>query len=248
MSTLAIHEIFSSLQGESKSTGFPTTFVRFFGCNLKCYYCDQPQKLEETTQMTLEEVLNKVAELENRYVCITGGEPLIHQECYKLVAELVNRGYIVNVETNGSRPIDTFRANIAFYASYTFKYPDHKGVAFSYSDNLSFTMDLKTDDIDEGAEKIINLKYLTKNDEVKFIVGSKEDYEYYKHMVNFYMNQSLKDTKGSPTEPPTFIFSPMFKDSFQGEVPVYDFTEEFIKDKPYNSRLGVQIHKILKFK
>ncbi|MCE5251264.1 7-carboxy-7-deazaguanine synthase QueE, partial [bacterium] len=97
-----VTEIFSSIQGESTLQGLPCVFVRLTGCNLSCRYCDTVYAREGGTAMTLEEIVHEVTMFDIPFVCITGGEPLIHHDTFRLVRTLIELGYLVSVETNGT--------------------------------------------------------------------------------------------------------------------------------------------------
>lgn len=97
---MRIHEIFQSIQGEGANTGLPMTFIRTYGCNLSCRWCDTPQ--DGYTEMEINDI---VAHIRDDWVCITGGEPTIHSELFLLSEALCNAGYMVSLETNGTNPI-----------------------------------------------------------------------------------------------------------------------------------------------
>lgn len=158
---LPVCEIFDSIEGEGKRAGELATFIRLVGCNLRCRYCDTDYAFTGGTLMTIPEIMQKV---HYRKVTITGGEPLIH-DIHPLLAVL--KDYEVNIETNGSQPIESY-----------FKYP-----------NVFFTVDFKT--YSSGMTKsmeIRNFKRLRKNDVLKFVVGSVIDlmqsYEMYLRYPN----------------------------------------------------------------
>ncbi|MBI5894727.1 MAG: radical SAM protein, partial [Desulfobacterales bacterium] len=100
---LIVNEIFYSLQGESSWTGLPFVFVRLTGCNLRCRYCDTRYAYEEGSAWTLDAILDQVSRFACRRVTLTGGEPLLQQECPDLVSRLLSLGFIVTLETNGSQ-------------------------------------------------------------------------------------------------------------------------------------------------
>ena len=106
---MKVHEIFRSIQGEGKLAGIPMTFIRLYGCNMVplCSWCDTPQDPGNYTERSIEEIVNQV---EDDWVCITGGEPTIHKNLRKLVSRLQEKGYYVALETNG--------LNIAPYANW----------------------------------------------------------------------------------------------------------------------------------
>src|SRR3990172_1530827 len=99
---LQLSEIFKSIQGESSFAGLPCTFIRLAGCNLRCSYCDTVYAYEPSSELTVEEILAEVAALSCPLVEITGGEPLLQEEVYPLMAELLRQGYQVLLETNGT--------------------------------------------------------------------------------------------------------------------------------------------------
>lgn len=153
---MKVVEIFKSIDGEGKRAGLPTTFVRLYGCNLNCSYCDTRYGCEDNnyTIWSVDSIMDTIKRFGIQSVTITGGEPLIHPGIHKLINTLLESGYWVNVETNGSIWIGQF--------------PKHK--------NLFFTMDYKSPS--SGMEKrmiLENLSLLTSKDVLKFVVGSEED-------------------------------------------------------------------------
>lgn len=153
--TLRITEIFYSLQGETRSAGLPTVFVRLTGCPLRCQYCDTAYAFSGGEIMTLEEILAQVAGYRPRYVCVTGGEPLAQPNCIALLTALCDAGYEVSLETSGAldiAPVDV---------------------------RVSRVVDLKTPGSAEvGRNRYENMAELTRNDQVKFVVCSREDYDW----------------------------------------------------------------------
>lgn len=153
---LLVSEIFSSIEGEGIRAGYPATFIRLFGCNLRCTYCDSMYACEGTefVKMSIAEIMSAVEAMGNKRVTLTGGEPLIHKNVHELVTALLDKDYEVNIETNGAVDI----------ASYV------------HMNNVIITMDFKC--TDSGMrEKMIydNLFCLTSKDVLKFVVGSRED-------------------------------------------------------------------------
>lgn len=161
---LYYESIFSSIQGESRDTGLPTCFIRLYGCNLKCSYCDQPQKGKKVKRISIENIMEEVFRRKLRNVCITGGEPMIQDEIYPLIYELVSYGYNVSIETNGSIPLidQTIRS-------------------------YRFVMDIKTpSSLMHHKNKYDNLKILLPKDDVKFVIANREDYEFAKSILRKY--------------------------------------------------------------
>ncbi len=100
---LSVNEIYETIQGEGTLLGTPSIFVRLQGCNLRCPWCDQPEALEfREDHLSIEDVLNRVKESKFRHVVITGGEPLAQPELHKLVKNLLEEGFSVQIETNGT--------------------------------------------------------------------------------------------------------------------------------------------------
>lgn len=160
MYSLRVIEIVSSLQGEGKFTGYPTTFVRLAGCNLKCSFCDTPTKGGK--KMSVDTVASYIHRMGNMHVCITGGEPLLQDNCYTLAYDLTNKGYHVTIETNGSIPIPEYNYKRSFF----------------------YTMDIKCPSSgEEKRNNFENLSNLQAGDEVKFVVSNLKDYEYAKAVL-----------------------------------------------------------------
>lgn len=161
---LRVHEIFSTIQGEGLDTGIPCTFVRLWGCNVKCVYCDQPQCKEDLKKMSVGKVIDEIRKLRVRNVCITGGEPLIQEEVYALVYELVCLNYNVSIETNG-----------------TIEIPDTVRRSYKY------VMDVKCPSSGVADENLLsNLGVLHSRDEVKFVIANEEDYNFMKKTLKKY--------------------------------------------------------------
>ena len=156
---MKVVEIFDSIDGEGIRTGQPATFIRLAGCNVRCTYCDTTYALFgesepcEYTEMTIEEIAEKVNTNYKR-VTLTGGEPLIHADCEKLIACLLDMDSEVNIETNGAADIT--------------KIPR--------SDKLFFTIDYKLPS-SGVSDKMLwdNFLNLTPSDVIKFVCGSEED-------------------------------------------------------------------------
>ncbi len=160
---LSVNEIFKSIQGESSYAGMPCVFVRLTGCNLRCSYCDTTYAYDEGSEMLLSEILSVISGYGCRNVCITGGEPLLQQNVSKLINQLKNDHFNVFIETNGSLNIDLLPKG-------AIKIMDIKCP--------SSRMDLKMD--------FENFKRLKHKDEVKFVISSKNDYEWAKEIIKKY--------------------------------------------------------------
>lgn len=158
--TLLINEIFYSIQGESLYNGLPCVFVRLTGCNLRCTYCDTRYAYEEGIEMELSEILQKVATYNCPLIEITGGEPLLQHDTPLLISKLLEKGYEVMMETNG-----TF--DISMVDKRCIKIVDIKCPTSGESDR----------------NDLENLKRLNQKDQVKFVIGNRKDYEYAKNIT-----------------------------------------------------------------
>jgi 7-carboxy-7-deazaguanine synthase len=152
---LRITEIFHSLQGEARSVGWPTVFVRLTGCPLRCTYCDTTYSFFGGEWKSIDEILEQVASYGARHVCVTGGEPLSQKRCVILLQRLCDAGYEVSLETSGAidiTPVDT---------------------------RVSRVMDLKTPASNEmHRNRWENLALLTPHDQIKFVICDRADYEW----------------------------------------------------------------------
>ena len=155
--TLLVNEIFYSIQGESIHSGRPCIFVRLTGCNLRCSYCDTRYAYEQGVNMEITEIINRIAAHRCRLVEITGGEPLLQSQTPILIYRLLENGYEVMLETNGSLDISSVDGRCI-------KIVDIKCPTSGESD--------KND--------LGNLKRLGSKDQVKFVIGDRSDYKYAK--------------------------------------------------------------------
>ena len=158
---LKVNEVFHSIQGESTYAGLPTVFVRLTGCHLRCHYCDTQYAYFEGEKRSQEDVLETIAAFNARYVCITGGEPLLQQKaCLSLMTELCNRNYNVSLETSGA-------VSIA-----------------AVDPRVKIILDIKTPD--SGAENSFlfeNLEKINVNTEFKFVICSESDFHWAESFV-----------------------------------------------------------------
>ncbi|HMF81168.1 MAG TPA: radical SAM protein, partial [Candidatus Acidoferrum sp.] len=161
--TLTINEIYHSIQGESTWMGRPCVFVRLTFCDLRCNYCDTEYAFYEGKKQTLKEILDAVAAFRCPLVEITGGEPLLQKNVLPLMSILCDAGYTVLLETSGAHDISKVDLRV------------HR------------IMDLKTPDSGEVDKNLwSNIDHLTHRDEVKFVMGSREDYEWSRDKVQRY--------------------------------------------------------------
>jgi 7-carboxy-7-deazaguanine synthase len=203
---LNVNEIFFSIQGESSYAGRPCVFVRLTGCNLRCSYCDTVFAYEEGDSREIEDILARVRQYGCPLVEVTGGEPLLQEETPALIRSLLDQGHQVLLETNGSRDIGCI------------------------DERCSRIVDMKCPSSGEsGKNRIENLAIVTPNDEVKFVVGDREDFEYAKGLISTYLSwrEGLK--------PP--LISPVF-----GRIPPESLAR-WILDDHLDVRLQIQLHK-----
>ncbi len=152
---LRITEIFHSLQGEARSVGWPTVFVRLTGCPLRCTYCDTTYSFFGGEWQTIDTILETVASYGARHVCVTGGEPLSQKRCVILLRRLCDAGYEVSLETSGAIDIS------------------------EVDPRVSRVMDLKTPASNEmHRNRWENLPLLTPHDQIKFVICGRADYEW----------------------------------------------------------------------
>lgn len=162
---MKIAEIFSSLQGEGRTSGYPTVFVRLAGCNLSCSYCDTPASRSGGKDLPVTEVYTTVMQEKPVNICITGGEPLLQLEEVVILAErLKNTGRVVSVETNGTIPFE----------------PLHPFA--------TICMDVKCPSSGEESDLTL-LASIRPEDSVKFVVGSDEDLAYMRDVLSRYRIQ-----------------------------------------------------------
>lgn len=176
--SLKITEIFLSLQGEAQSSGKPTTFVRLTGCPLRCHYCDSEYAFYGGERFAVSHLIGQVKVLGAKHVCVTGGEPLAQPGVHPLLSGLCDLGYVVSLETSGALPIDHVDARV------------------------SIVMDLKTPGSGEvDKNRYENIPLLAPKDQVKFVICSREDYEWARFKISEY---ELSDRVGEILLSPSF--------------------------------------------
>jgi 7-carboxy-7-deazaguanine synthase len=160
---LRITEIFYSLQGESKSVGCPTVFIRLTGCPLRCHYCDTSYAFTGGDWLEFDEILQQVKQYKTRYITVTGGEPLAQKACKDLLTLLCDEGYRVSLETSGSLDISVVDSRVIR------------------------VMDIKTPSSGEQEKNLLsNIKHLNERDEVKFVICNRQDYDWSKTFIKEY--------------------------------------------------------------
>jgi len=160
---MKVCEIFASIQGESSYAGMPCTFIRLTGCNLRCSYCDTSYAYYEGRELTEDEILREVHRANINLVEITGGEPLLQNDVQHLIKKLLDSGYTVLVETNGSQSI---------------KEIDKRAI---------LVLDIKTPGSGMSGEMdFSNLDFVRISDEIKFVITDRADYEWSKEIIQRY--------------------------------------------------------------
>jgi 7-carboxy-7-deazaguanine synthase len=203
---LIVNEIFYSIQGESSYAGRPCVFVRLTGCNLRCSYCDTQYAYYKGLSMDVAEILEKVKFYGCSLMEITGGEPLLQRETPALIQRLLDEGFQVLLETNGSMDID--RVNPACIKIIDIKCPSSG---------------------EEKKNNFSNLKSMGQQDEIKFVIGNRPDYEYARKVLA---------EKGLEFQAPVF-FSPVF-----GRMDLKTLAGWILKDC-LNVKLQIQLHKVI---
>ncbi len=157
---LRISEIFFSLQGEARTVGMPTVFVRLTGCPLRCSYCDTTYAFQGGEWVSFDEIIDSIAQYETPYVTVTGGEPLAQPDCVALLKLLCDKGYQVSLETSGALDISAVDIRV------------------------SRVMDLKTPGSGEQSRNLLeNIEQITPNDQIKFVVCDRNDYLWSREMI-----------------------------------------------------------------
>lgn len=205
---MLVNEIFFSIQGESTYAGLPCVLVRLAGCNIRCTWCDTPYSLtpEDGREFEQSKIIDEIKRYGTNLVELTGGEPLAKSGAKDLLKELVMDGFTVLLETNGTILMDGIPAEVV-------KVVDVKCPSSGCSD--SFLME--------------NLKFINDSDEVKFVIGSRADFDY----ASAFIDKNLKDKKCAK------IFSPL-----SGTLDPKELSEWVLKDS-LNVRVGLQLHKII---
>jgi len=209
-SKLNISEIFYSIQGEGTRAGLPCVFIRLQGCNLRCSWCDTPYALEikqVEKMMTFDEVILEVEKYKCNFIEFTGGEPLQQSQVIELINYFANNDKTVAIETNGY---------------YSFSNLDPKVIKI---------MDIKCPGSKmQKFNNFENLKYLTKKDEIKFVVLDRLDFDFALDIINKYNLENIVDT---------ILFSPVF-----GKCQPADLADWILSTRK-NYRLQLQIHKFI---
>ena len=205
---LTVNEIFYSIQGESTRSGEPCIFIRLTACNLRCTYCDTAYAFYDGKKMSIQEILKEIQKFNCKTVEVTGGEPLLQEEVYPLMDILVDNFYAVLLETSGSILIN--KVNSKVIKIIDFKTPSSHMAHHNLWENLN---------------------HLNTQDEIKFVVGDRSDYEWSKSVITQYgvFNRCHKVLM-SPTHD---VLSP-------------GILGRWIRDDSLPVKLQVQLHKYLR--
>ena len=202
--SIRINEIFYSIQGESTYSGQPCIFIRLTYCNLRCSWCDTEYSFYEGEDMTIDKILENIQQYDCKLIEVTGGEPLLQKECIPLIERLLSDGFKVMLETCGSLPIKDVPKKVIKIVD--FKCP------YSKMDKKNLWSIL--DDMED-------------HDEIKFVIGNREDYEWTKDRIKEY----------HLTERWTVLFSCVF-DHLK-----YETLAGWILEDGLDVRFQVQMHK-----
>jgi 7-carboxy-7-deazaguanine synthase len=206
MDRLRITEIFLSLQGESLTIGCPTVFVRLTGCPLRCGYCDTTYAFQGGEWMTVKAILEQVSEYRVPHVTVTGGEPLSQKNCLALLQALCDAGYSVSLETSGALDISPVDPRVVR------------------------VMDLKTPGSGEvERNRYENLSVIAETDQVKFVICSREDYDWACQMLQ----------EHGIAQRCTVLFSPVY-----GQQDAAELADWILRDR-LPVRMQIQLHKYL---
>jgi len=203
---LRITEIFYSLQGESKSIGCPTVFIRLTGCPLRCNYCDTSYAFTGGESLEFDEILQQVKQYNTQYITVTGGEPLAQKACKDFLTLLCDEDYRVSLETSGALDISAVDSRVIR------------------------VMDIKTPSSGEQEKNLLsNIQHLSQQDEVKFVICNREDYDWSKVFIKEY--ELLQKCE--------VLFSPV-----HGDISATNLADWILEDQ-LSVRFQVQLHKYL---
>ncbi|NOT12636.1 MAG: 7-carboxy-7-deazaguanine synthase QueE [Methylococcaceae bacterium] len=206
MAAIRITEIFYSLQGESNTVGLPTVFIRLTGCPLRCAYCDTAYAFSGGNKMDIDAIMAEVEQYDTPHVTVTGGEPLAQPACQDLLIRLADSGYLVSLETSGAMDVSAVDSRIVK------------------------VMDLKTPSSGELAKNLYqNIDFLNEKDQVKFVIGNNEDYDWSKAALDEY--QLFRRCN--------VLFSPVM-----GMQDPTELADKILRDR-LPVRFQIQLHKIL---
>lgn len=203
---LKVNEIYYSVQGESSKAGLPCVFIRLTYCNLRCSYCDTEYAFYEGEEKTIEEIIREVLKYKCNLVEITGGEPLVQNESLELMKKLCDEGFEVMIETGGSLPVKEIDKRVMIIMD--LKCPSSKMMKKNLYENIEF---------------------LKKTDEIKFVIGNREDYNWSREII----------AKYNLNEKCSILFSVVF-----GQLEPVQLVNWILEDR-LNVRYQLQMHKII---
>jgi 7-carboxy-7-deazaguanine synthase len=203
---LRVNEIFHSLQGEADAVGYPTVFVRLTGCPLRCQYCDTEYAFHDGRWLDLDAIIEQVRAFGTQHVCVTGGEPLAQPNCHPLLARLCDDGFTVSLETSGAMDISGLDARV------------------------TRVVDVKTPGSREAQRnRIDNFALLTQHDQLKFVICSREDFDWSKAFIHEHALSGRCQ----------ILFSPSYKQIAPAQL------ADWILAERLPVRFQLQLHKVL---
>ena len=204
---MKVNEIFYSIQGESSFMGWPCAFIRLTACDLRCTYCDTEYAFTEGREMSIPEILGAIEPYPTKLTLVTGGEPMLQREVHDLFRELLREDYTVCVETGGHLSLKQVDPRV--HRIMDLKCPSSSMMAHNDYDNI---------------------EYLTRNDEVKFVVGDRADFDWACGKIREF---------DLPARVGTVLLSPVY-----GKLS-YDVLARWVLDSALPVRMQLQLHKII---
>jgi 7-carboxy-7-deazaguanine synthase len=204
---MKVNEIFYSIQGESSFAGWPCAFIRLTGCNLRCTYCDTPYAFYEGSEMPIPEILQAISAFPTRLVLLTGGEPMLQESIHDLIGKLLEKQYTVLMETGG-------QVSLAGVDPRVHKIMDFKCPSSGMESHNDYA----------------NVRCLTQNDEVKFVIGDRLDFDWACDLIRRY---EIASHTGS------VIFSPVFYRISNADL------ADWVLNCGLKVRMQLQLHKLI---
>lgn len=203
---LKVNEIFKGIQGESTYAGHPCAFIRLTSCNLRCNYCDTTYAYDEGREFSIDDLLNETHKFNCKIVEVTGGEPLLQKNIFELFNRLTSKNYLVLLETNGTRSLKNINPSVI-------KIMDIKCPGSGFSNMTEWD----------------NLNYLTSSDQIKFVISSRDDFDW---AVKVMKEKELEKLC-------TILFSPNYKQLKSKDL------AEWILSENISVRFQPQLHKYI---
>jgi 7-carboxy-7-deazaguanine synthase len=218
---LPMVEIFETVEGEGPRAGFSTTFVRVYNCNLRCTWCDTPYSYAPAKPefwATISEIVSEVKKYPHQHICLTGGEPLMHgKKSLALIQALAEIDYIqdIHIETNGAIHLGLFQ--------------ELREMHPLVQNKVRFVLDHKLPASGEHDKMVLeNFQYLTEQDEIKFVIGSEEDFDYAVDILNKWHQNGLP------------LFSPVWE-----TMPPAKLVSLMLEHQLTHVKLNLQLHKVI---